>query len=192
MLEEALDEYPKDVTLKNGSTVCLRPLETEDEMAFHEFFLALPEQERMFMKHRVTDPAVIREWCRMIDLGHKLPLLAVVEGRIVGCCTLHQQLGGWKRHVGRVSVLVHPQHRGRGLARLLVEEIMDLGQQAGLEKLEAEFMVNQTAAIKVFGLLGFTQLLMLPDYVKDMQAISHDYLLMGIDLPTAEEYAGQL
>jgi hypothetical protein len=30
----------------------------------------------------------------------------------------------------------------------------------------------------------------LPDYVKDMQAISHDYILMGLDLKTDEEYAG--
>jgi len=26
--------------------------------------------------------------------------------------------------------------------------------------------------------------------VKDMQAISHDYVLMGLDLKTDEEYAG--
>jgi len=26
--------------------------------------------------------------------------------------------------------------------------------------------------------------------VKDMQAISHDYILMGLDLKTDEEYAG--
>ena len=33
-------------------------------------------------------------------------------------------------------------------------------------------------------------LLRLPEYVKDMQAISHDYILMGLDLITDEEYAG--
>ena len=32
-----------------------------------------------------------------------------MDGKIVGDVTLHQQLGGWKRHVGRVSVLVLPQ-----------------------------------------------------------------------------------
>ena len=29
-----------------------------------------------------------------------------------------------------------------------------------------------------------------PDYVKDMEAITHDYVLMGLDLKTDEEYAG--
>jgi GNAT superfamily N-acetyltransferase len=192
MLEEILDEFPKEVVLGGDLKLTVRPLAPADEMAFHEFFLALPERERMFIKHRVTDPAVIREWCSKIDLGHKLPLLAIAEGQVLGCCTLHQQLGGWKRHVGRVSVLVHPQYRGRGIAKLLVSEIMDLAQRIGLEKLEAEFLADQKAAVKVFGLLGFSQLLMLPDYVKDMQAVDHDYILMGVDLPTAEEYAGQL
>jgi len=39
-------------------------------------------------------------------------------------------------------------------------------------------------------MLGFRQLVRLDDYVKDMQAITHDYLLMGLDLKTDEEYAG--
>jgi len=42
----------------------------------------------------------------------------------------------------------------------------------------------------MFAMLGFSQLLRLEDYVKDMQAITHDYILMGLDLRTDEEYAG--
>jgi hypothetical protein len=38
-------------------------------------------------------------------------------------------------------------------------------------------------------MLGFSQILKLEDYVKDMQAIRHDYVLMGLDLKTDEEYA---
>ena len=67
---------------------------------------------------------------------------------------------------------------------------MDIARQVGLEKVEAEFIGEQEAAIKMFALLGFSQLLRLEDYVKDMQAISHDYILMGLDLETDEEYAG--
>ncbi len=188
--ESELQKYEKEIKLKDGSSCKLRPLRKEDEKGFHEFFLAVPEAERMFIKHRVTEPQVIRDWCRNVDLGRNLPLLAFIGGKIIGDATLHQQLGGWKRHIGRVSVLVHPQYRGRGLARALVTEIADMARNLGLEKVEAEFIGEQEAAIKMFALLGFSNLLRLKDYVKDMQAGSHDYVLMGLDLKTDEEYAG--
>jgi RimJ/RimL family protein N-acetyltransferase len=188
-LEMALEDYPKDVQLKDFSCT-LRPLDKTDELAFHEFFLAVPTQERMFIKHRVTEPEVIREWCQNIDLGRNLPLLACNNGQIIGDATLHQQLGGWKRHIGRISVLIHPNFRGRGLAKTMVSDMINVARQLGLEKVEAEFIGEQEAAMKVFALLGFTTLARLPDYVKDMQAVTHDYVLMGLDLKTDEEYAG--
>jgi ribosomal protein S18 acetylase RimI-like enzyme len=165
-------------------------LKKDDEKAFHELFLSIPEAERMFIKHRVTELPVIRDWCQNIDYGRNLPLLGLIGNKIVGDATLHQQLGGWKRHIGRVSVLVHPQFRGRGMARALVTEIVSIARHVGLEKVEAEFIGDQEAAIKMFAMLGFSNLVRLESYVKDMQAISHDYVLMGLDLKTDEEYAG--
>jgi len=61
---------------------------------------------------------------------------------------------------------------------------------AARNQCRAEFIGGQEAAIKMFALLGFAPLVRLPDYVKDMQAIEHDYVLMGLDLETDEEYAG--
>ena len=116
--------------------------------------------------------------------------MGLIDKKIAGAATLHQQLGGWKRHIGRVSVLVHPAFRGRGLARALIAEILQIARQAGLERVEAEFIGEQEAAMKMFALLGFRQLVRLEDYVKDMQAIAHDYILMGLELKTDEEYAG--
>jgi GNAT superfamily N-acetyltransferase len=189
-IELALQKFPKEIKLKDGFKCKARPLRRDDEKSFHEFFLSVPEQERMFIKHRVTEPEVIRDWCKSIDLGRNLPLLALTDGSIIGSATLHQQLGGWKRHIGRVSVLVHPKYRNRGIAKSLVMEIIDIARQGGLEKVEAEFIGEQEGAMKVFAMLGFSNLLRLESYVKDMQAISHDYILMGLDLKTDEEYAG--
>ena len=111
-MEITLQKYPKTLKLKDGSSCKIRPLRKDDEKSFHEFFLGVPAEERMFIKHRVTEPEVIRDWCRNIDLAHHLPLLAVVDGSIIGDTTLHQQMGGWKRHIGRISTLVHPRYRG--------------------------------------------------------------------------------
>ena len=189
-LESALDEFPKDLMLRDGLVCQARPLEPGDHVAFHKFFTSLNAPELLYIKHRVSEPEVVRAWCEQIDLGRNLPLLAWSGGDIVGVCTLHQSLGGWKRHIGRVSVHVHPKFRGRGLAQALVNEIVEIARACSLEKLEAEFIGRQEGAMKVFGLLGFSELVRLPDYVKDMQAITHDYVLMGLDLLTDEEYAG--
>ena len=189
-LEFEIQKFPKSIVLKDGFSCTLRPLRRNDEKAFHRFFLAVPEPERMFIKHRVTEQEVIHDWCAEIDLGRNFPLLAISDGKIIGDATLHQQLGGWKRHIGRVSVLVHPEYRGRGLAKVLVTEIVEIASNLGLEKVEAEFIGGQETAMKVFAMLGFSNLLRLENYVRDMQAISHDYILMGLELKTDEEYAG--
>jgi GNAT superfamily N-acetyltransferase len=189
-LEDILEQYPKTVKLKDGKSVIFRPLAATDEKMFHEFFVAVPEKERILFKHRVTDPAVIREWCQSIDYGKILPILAVDGTKVIADASLHQTLGGWKRHIGRVSIVVHPAYRGKGLAGLLLDQLIDIARNLGLEKLEAEFLGDQKAARRVFEARGFNQFLYLHDYVKDMQAISHDYVLMGRHITTDEEYAG--
>jgi hypothetical protein len=72
----------------------------------------------------------------------------------------------------------------------MITEIAQISRSLGLERLEAEFIGEQEAAVKMFALLGFSNLVRFEDYVKDMQAVSHDYILMGLNLKVDEEYAG--
>lgn len=190
MLEAILEKYPKKITLKNGTDCIMRPLQQNDARALNDFFLSLHGIELIYMKHRVTDPAVTRGWCKNVDYGHNLPLLGISDDKIIGISTLHQQLGGWKRHIGRVSVHVRPQYRGIGLGHTLVSELIEAARQCGLQRLEAEFLAEQQTAMKMFAALGFREIVRLPDYVQDMQAVTHDYILMTLELKTDEEYAG--
>ena len=190
-LDGIVDKYPLDKKFKGELKATLRPLGEADHQALFNFFKAVPENERLFIKHQVQDPDVIKRWCEKLDLEKDFPLLALGEnGQILAACTLHQNGFGWKRHIGRVSVFVHPDFRRRGLAYALVEELMGVARQLGLEKLEAEFVAEQERAIKVFALLGFSDLVNFPKYVMDMQGKHHDYLLMGMLLTTDIEYAG--
>lgn len=189
-LEAIIEDYRIELELKNGFACELRPLEQTDGDRLYEFFKDIPQEERMFIKHRVEDPDTIKHWCDNIDYLAKLPLLALHEDQIIGAATLHQQQGGWKRHIGRVSVLVQPQFRGRGLARRMIQEISDLARHAGLDSVEAEFIGKQDAAIKMFSIIGFAPIVTLPDYVRDMQCNTHDYVVMNMELKTPEEYAG--
>ncbi len=188
--ELALKDIDTSFTADDGVEIQIRPLESTDEKALLGFFKNLPEPEVMFFKRRVRDPEVIKQWCENIDLYARLPLLALHEGKVIAVASLLQNNGGWKRHIGRISQSILPKYRQKGIAGKLVQELVDVARMAGLQKVEAEFIDKQEGGQKLFALLGFTHIMRLEDYVQDMQAIHHDYVLMGMDLKTDEEYAG--
>ena len=188
--ELALKEIDQTFTADDGMEINIRPIEAGDEKALLGFFKNLPEPEVMFFKRRVRDPEVIKQWCENIDLYARLPLLALHEGKVIAVASLLQNNGGWKRHIGRISQSILPKYRQKGIAGKLVQELVDVARMAGLQKVEAEFIDKQEGGQKLFALLGFTHLMRLEDYVQDMQAIQHDYVLMGMVLKTDEEYAG--
>jgi GNAT superfamily N-acetyltransferase len=189
MIEFALDKYPARHLLTNGVQCMVRPLETEDAPAFRLFHHDISERERFLLKHRISDHQ-LDEWCNDLDFEKRLPLLAFADGQIVGYATLHQRAGGWKRHIGMVDALVHPHFRGLGVLRALLGDLVEVAQHGGLTRLEAEFNGERKNTILSFGKCGFVELVRLPDYLQDMAAHTHDYVLMGLDLSVDYEYAG--
>jgi RimJ/RimL family protein N-acetyltransferase len=188
-LEYALERFPLKVMLKDGTECVMRALGKRDEAKLQKFFMAVPEPERLFIKKPVTDRTLLREWCQKADFEQNLPLLMLHGAKIIGEVTLHQRLGGWKRHIGLVTVLTHPDYRGRDVAKILVDEIVLAARHLGLKKLEVEVNGERKVAIRALEQLGFQPLYQLPEYVIDMQARPHDYVVMGMDLRTDEEYA---
>jgi GNAT superfamily N-acetyltransferase len=188
-LEYALERFPLVTRLRDGTECLLRPMGKRDDTRCYRFFMAVPELERLFIKHPLRDRSLIREWTRHLDYEHNLPLLLLHGSQVIGEATLHQRLGGWKRHIGLVTVLTHPEYRGRDVARLLVEEIVGIAKHLGLKKLESELNGERKVAIRALEQIGFRQLMRLSDYVWDMNSEPHDYVLMGMDLRIEEEYA---
>jgi len=172
-IEIALEKYPIKHTCKDGHACEIRPLVKEDEPLLKEFYPNIPEHERLFIKHRVTDGAIFHQWCDNIDYESNLPLLALREGKIIAEATLHQRQGGWKRHIGLVSELTHPDFRGQGLSEALLKELIEIAQYAGLRKLETELNGEREIAIHSFAEAGFRELVRLPNYVEDMDEPAH-------------------
>jgi GNAT superfamily N-acetyltransferase len=191
-LEYALDKYPFVTKLRDGTECVLRPLGKRDATRLQKFLLSVPEEERLFIKQNPRNRALVEDWCRNLDFQRNLPLLMLDGAKVIGEATLHQRGGGWKRHIGLLTVLTHPGYRGRDVAKILVRELLDIARQLGLKKLEAELNGERKVAILALEQLGFRELYRLADHVLDMQCVSHDYVVMGIDLVTDEEYtAGQ-
>ncbi len=189
MLEIVLEErFPKPVKLEDGTRVILRPLIPQDETALIEFFKAMPEEDILYLRDDVKDSGVIKRWCQSLDYEVTLPLIADLEGKIVGDATLHQEKRGWRCHIGTVRAVIHPQYRGRGIGRSLVEELIQVALDIGLVKLDAEFMAEQMRQIAIFEKMGFVNMAVLPQHVKDVKGESHDLVIMVYDLRSTEHY----
>jgi GNAT superfamily N-acetyltransferase len=87
-------------------------------------------------------------------------------------------------------VLTHPGYRGVDVAKILLDQIIQVASHLGLRKLEAELNGERKVAIRAMEQLGFSPLFRLPEYVLDMESKPHDYVVMTMNLRTDEDYAG--
>jgi RimJ/RimL family protein N-acetyltransferase len=174
--------YHKEGVLKDGSRVILRPLVQEDREKLLGFFQSLDATAVSFLRNDVRDPAVIDRWVKHIDYNRVFPLVAEAEGRIVGDVTLHMRQVGWKRHVGNVRVVVAEDYQHRGLGTLLINEIVELAGEFGLEKLVAEIHLQALAAFAAFKKAGFSVKAVFEDLVKDPSGQNSDLVVMVCDI----------
>jgi RimJ/RimL family protein N-acetyltransferase len=178
-----LKGFPKQITLRDRTVVSLRPMGREDGPGLLEFFRRLSPEDRQFLKDDVTRQDIIETWVRGLSYDRVLPILAEVEGRIVGDATLHRQAYGWMRHVGEIRVVTDAYFRRRGLASAMARELFYVALQVGLDKMVAEMGVDQVAAIKVFQKLGFQQEARLANHIVDLHGRKHDLIIMTTDIP---------
>jgi GNAT superfamily N-acetyltransferase len=174
--------FRKEGVLKDGSKVVLRPMVKEDREKLIDFFSRVSDQDRQFLRSNVRDPKVIDNWVNQIDYHKVFPLVAEVDGKIVGNATLHMRRTGWKRHLGNVRVVVANDFQGRGLGTLLINEIAELAGEFGLEKLLSEIYFNAPGAIIAFKHAGFGVKAVFEDLVKDLYGNNADMIVMVCDV----------
>ena len=177
-----MQDYPKTVKLKDGRTVMLRPLASGDFPKLYAFFEALPDEDRLFLRHNVRDPELIRKWTAEIDLERVIPLVAEDGDEIVADGTLHMATHGWMRHAGLIRLVIARTHRHVGLGTLTARELVSLAEQRGLEKLQAHVIEDDLGSVKMFQTLGFEKAAALKDMVKDQQGSKRNLAIMINDV----------
>lgn len=174
----------KQGKLKDGTQVTLRPMVKDDEEALYRFFQGLSGDLLLFLRHNVKDRRIVHEWAENLNYDRVLPLVAVVGEDIVGDATLHRVPHGWKRHIGRVRIVVSPKYQGLGLATFMLNELVGLSYELGLEKLWAEIPLDSVGAIKACRNAGFVCKAVIEGLVKDAQNRNIDILIMICDIAT--------
>ena len=181
-----LRKFPHIATLNDGQQVTIRPLRPDDSAALHQFFLRVPEEDRFYLNNDVTAPEVIREFTGNISLDVAIPLVAVAGDRIVADSTLHRSRRASRRHVGELRIVVDTEYRGRGLGARLIDELIQLGVDLGLERLAFELVDRrEMPAIQAAKAAGFEEVAVLEGRVRDMYGIMQDLVIL--ELPLEEE-----
>jgi L-amino acid N-acyltransferase YncA len=177
-----IHEYPKILELKNGREVLLRPLASDDFDMLHSFFCSLPEEDRLFLAHDVTDAELIRKWTEELDFERVIPLVAQDEDLIVGDGTLHMASRGWMRHVGQIRLVTARTHRHTGLGRLIARDLVALAAEHELEMLQAHVIADSVGAVRMFEAVGFNKVAVMKKLVRDQNGHSRDLAIMINDV----------
>lgn len=90
--------------------------------------------------------------------GDNYVLGAFDRGKLVGTVGFGRNTRLKQRHKARIwGVFVDPEHRGRGIARRLMAEVLHRATSlAGLERIVLTVGHHQTAAKRLYSSLGFT------------------------------------
>jgi GNAT superfamily N-acetyltransferase len=173
-----LRTYPRCVTTEAGE-IEFRLMGPEDEVAVLAFAKALPVHDLLFLPRNISEPKVLAAWIKEIERGAITSLLAVHEGRVVGCGTVVCDALSWSPHVGEIRMVVATDMRGLGVGRALSQETFALALGDGLEKLLVQMTVDQVGAIAIFEGLGFKAEALLRDQVRDIAGKDHDIVVLG-------------
>ncbi len=174
--------YPRTIDLPDGQRVEMRLMAATDRDAMLAFARSVPQEDLLFLRLDITDPAVVDEWIKNIEAGLSTTLLASDSQGIVGYASVHRNRAPWTRRVGEIRVNVSATYRARGLGRTLTAQIFDLARGLGLRKLMANMTTDQPGAQAAFRRLGFVPEALLADYVEDRNGTSRDLVMMSYDV----------
>jgi hypothetical protein len=144
-----LKDYPKEVILKDGTGVTLRPLKKGDEDLLFKMFSRLSEDDRWFLDHDVGDFQLIEGWVNNVVFDKVISIVAVLEGQIIAHATLIRKYPGAKSHTGRIRISVDPSFREKHLATWMLLDLINLAMAMGLETLIMQ-MVEDTSKNWIF------------------------------------------
>ena len=172
----------KRVDLKDGTSVVIRPMTPEDLDRSVAFFQSLTAQDRLYLRHDVTRREEVEGRIQAMQAGRARRLVALQKDRIIADAALELESASWKRHVGEIRLIIANPYKRKGLGMLMARELYSAAVEAEVEEIVVRMMRPQLAARSIFRKLGFQEVTLLGDYVKDAEGRKQDLILMRCDL----------
>jgi acetyltransferase len=151
--------YISHSTLSDGTDILLRPIRPEDEPLEHELLASLSEatmRARFFSIIKDISHEMLVRYCN-IDYDREIAIVAEVREKE------KRKLIGIGRLIidrdfksGEYAVLVHDDYQGKGLGYKLVDVLIGIAEEKGLERIYGEVLTENEKMLAVCRRLGFT------------------------------------
>jgi ribosomal protein S18 acetylase RimI-like enzyme len=175
--------YRKTIVLKDGNTVSIQPLTAKDDIRkFQRFINAMVEECAYLI---VDKPMTLKEektWfynqILTIKKGDLIYLKVVASGHLIGVV---QAQRGMYRNRGNVSlgIALEKQWRGKGLGRLLIEEIIvRIEQKWHPKNIYLHVVSSNQRAKRLYESLGFHIIARLPQWFEYNKKYFDEYILI--------------
>jgi acyl-CoA synthetase (NDP forming)/RimJ/RimL family protein N-acetyltransferase len=141
--------------LADGSTIEIRQARPEDLDAVQHFHEAMSPDNlylRFFSMSKRAAEQEARRVCRPPGPDHAA-LLAVLDDRVVGCASYEPTP---ETGVAEVAFAVADDLHGRGIATLLLEHLVSLGQARTVQAFAAQTLPENIAMLRVFSDAGLS------------------------------------
>ena len=178
-LTNVLNDYPKELILKDGTGVTLRPLADGDQDALFKMFYRFPKDELWFLNQDVNDPDLIDGWVRNLDSKRVVSIIALLEGRVISNAVLMMKDYGAKKHIGKIRIAVDPAMREKRLGTWMLLDLINMAVAIGLKILVMRLIEDRDiAVIQGVKKLDFVERAVFKDHVLDMEENPHNLVIL--------------
>jgi acetyltransferase len=151
--------YPAELTETfdaRGEALTIRPIRPEDAAAHGEFFKRLTPEDVRYRFFSALRELSAEQMSRLthIDYEREMAFIAVREttGETVGVSRLVREMGGGE---GEFAVVVQPDMKGRGLARHLMERLIEWARTQGINEVVGQVLSDNAPMLAFVRRLGF-------------------------------------
>jgi acyl-CoA hydrolase/RimJ/RimL family protein N-acetyltransferase len=147
----------RDVRLRDGRQVCVRPARTSDSGAMQELFHRLPEEdvESRFLQKLSSLTDTVAQYLCSVDYEQEMAFAAVVgpseHERIVAASSYYLSPA---TGLAEVAYMVDPEWQGTGLGGLLHARMFEYARSHGVRGFRADVLMGNTRMMRVFKRAG--------------------------------------
>ena len=159
----AIHPYPihlvTDEQLNDGTDIVIRPIRPEDAEIEQAFIRGLSAESKYFRFmnsiHELSLEMLVR--FTQIDYHNEMALVAINPGvdgeEEIGVA---RYMTNPDKKTCEFAIVVSDKWQGKGIARLLMQKLIDIARNRGLEKMEGQVLANNYRMLELMTSLNFT------------------------------------